>query len=293
LLNFIRNIIKKNDFQKIDFGEEFDLFGQQVSSNRRFLNTFTEKDILKLMEKSGLSDFLKKRKIENTSVRFKYDDNMVNQLQVYFNEYSDDNVIIDLRLSESKYLPKKEGIKLLKQTPFEVIVVEWLQTRDPFRKEFPPNKPPLPGQPYPSLGCLGYLMMMMYFVAKIVTKDAFLDIPDHLHLSLMYAKKFKFLNPENEGTIRAIIRDLEDHRFSDVAWGSITKTIIVKNTGQPYIYIPAEQVFPISGRMNKYFHSREYKETVKRFKNVKYEMDYPLMVQRREDLLKKKKISEL
>ena len=111
--------------------------------------------------------------------------------------------------------------------------------------DVPPES--LTRQTKPGLGCLRYLMKMMYLVAEGVIKDGFMDVPDHMHGAVMYSRNFKLFNPAHEGVLRAILRDAKGHSLGDISWGMITGSIIDTGTGQPQVTIPPSRYFRCPG----------------------------------------------
>jgi hypothetical protein len=70
----------------------------------------------------------------------------------------------------------------------------------------------------------------------------------------------------------------------------ITGTIIDVKTGQPQVYDPSEQIYPVSRRLKKYFASKRYMQKFNEvYKKKKYFFDYERMVRMREEIMKTKK----
>ncbi len=253
-----------------------------------FLSRFSPDALLKIMEKVGLTGFLVKKGFgeKDLLLKINIDESMVNYLRLYYKKEDPDNLMIDLRMSEVKFVPKPWGKK--KDTVvYDMIVTEWLATQDPLKNEFDEKKPRLPGQSRPGLGVLKYCFEMMYKVAREVFKDGFMDVPDHMHGAIMYSKKYMFYDPVHEAILKAILRDLGDYPLGDISWGMITGTIVEKNSGEPQEFSPSEQIFPVSDRMKEYFQSREYRDRFDSvYKKKKYIFDYDRMIKKREEMLK-------
>ncbi|TAL32950.1 MAG: hypothetical protein EPN93_14885 [Spirochaetes bacterium] len=285
--------VLKGDMELSDVGENFGFFSRG-SREKLFLSKYSEKDLLGVMEQVGLVKHLKGRGFDTLVVEVGIDESDVHQLRVYADKKSYDSVLIDLKLSESRFVPdpkfleEKSGIVTL-----DMVVIEWLSISNP-RADFSGTKPQLPGQERPGLGGLGYFMKMMYHVAEGVTKDGFMDVPDHMHGAVMYSKNFKFFNPSHEAVLRAIMRDLGKHSLSDISWGMITGTVIDKSTRTPQVYDPSEQIFPVSSRINNYFKSKKYTRKFDEvYRKKSYYLDMEAMLTRRAEILKKKDPADL
>lgn len=266
------------------------LFG----TKKLFLGRFNSDNLYAMMDKIGLIKYLNSIGFDELLVDIDVDKNRVSYMKLYWKEKIPARQLIDLRVSESSFIPNKKFFKENAViTPYNMIVIEWLSARNPL-KNFNDEKPQLPGQTNPSLGVLKYCFKMLYIMAKKVFKDGFLDIPDHMHGAIMYSKKFKFFDPAHEGIIRAVKRDLQKYSLSDISWGVLTGTIIDLRTNKPAIYDPGEQIHYVSKRMKKYFDSKIYRNVLKKYYDKKkYILDYDEMVKRREEILRSNKIEDL
>lgn len=289
----VTNILK-NDFNSDDISESFGYFAHLPNKNKLFLNVYSIEKLTGIMNKSGLTDHLKSKGYTNLLVDIDIDEALIYYLKIYNDDRTPDNLLIDLRLSDSRFVPDKRFFEPSNDiVTLDMVVIEWLSMQNP-KGYFTKGRPQLPGQTRPGLGCLQYLMKMMYIVAEGVIKDGFLDVPDHMHGAVMYSRNFKFFNPSHEAILRAIMRDLKQHSLYDLSWGMITESIIDKNTGLPQVYDPSEQLFPVSKRLKDYYKSKRY---VKKFKKVyarkKYYMDVEKMQSRRIEMIRQKNPSDL
>ena len=282
----------------VDLGQE-DLGGSlgnlgHISKTKLFLNRYDADEMMKLLDTIGLIDHLMNKGIKDFDLEIDIDETMINYFRLYYKKKSPDNLLLDLRVSESKFTPKKELLEMgFEQLTYDMVIIEWLSAQNPLSK-FDNNKPQLPGQKKPGLGILKYCFDMMYHVAKEVIKDGFLDIPDHMHGAIMYSKKFKFFNPIHEAILKAIKRDLGDYSMLDVSWGMLTGTVIEKYKKEPQTYDPSEQVFNVSDRIKRHYNSSKYKSMFnKYYKRKRYYFNFDEMVEKRAEILKNKDIVDL
>ncbi len=298
LLKYFKPVKPEKELHKESF--DFDLEDNlghlmfQRESNSLFMSRFDSDNIMELLETVNLTDHLRSQGFDNFQIRIDKDESLINYLKVYHENKDPQNLLIDLRLSETKFVPEKRFFEEGKDIEtLDMVVIEWLSARHPY-KEFGPQRPQLPGQEKPGLGCLNHLMELMYHVGSKVFKDGFMDVPDHFHGAVMYSKKFRFFNPSHEAILRAMLRDLNQYSLVELSWGMITETIIESNSGRPQIYDPSEQIFPLSKFMHDYFESKKYKEKFNQvYKQKKYYFDYDTMLKRKEELLQEKKPEEL
>lgn len=292
-VNLILNDPFQYEMSDINISDSYD-FVRPAGSKKLFLGRFSDKHMYSMMERVGLVKYLKSIGFKNLIIDVDMD---VNQLS-YFNLFFDDKIpekhLIDLRMSESSFLPEKQyfddDIDII---PYKLILVEWLSLKNPAKK-FDKENPQLPGQSCPGLGALKYCFEMFYIMAKLSIKDGFMNVPDHMSGAIMYSKKNKFFNPVMEGEIRAFERDLRDYSLADISWGVITETIIDQTTWNPAVYHPSETIYYVSGRMKQYFKSKKYRKVfLENYRKKKYFFNYDEMVKRREVILQSKRLEDL
>ena len=291
---FRANKSSNSEIDHIDLGNSLEYIPGLSGSKNLFLGRFNEKDIFLMLEKIGLIKYLNSIGFRELLLDIDKDQSQIYYCRLFWREKKQETLLIDLRVSESTFMPDKRYLDSSdNMIPYDMIVIEWLSAKNPLKK-FDGNRPQLPGQSNPGLGVMSYCFDFLHIIAKQVYKDGFLDIPDHMHGAIMYSGKFKFFDPVHEGIIRAVIRDLSDYPLADISWGVITNTIIERYKNQPAIYAPGEQICSVSRRMKKYFESKKYKTTFKKYYNRKrYYLDYEEMKKRRENILKLKKIEDI
>jgi hypothetical protein len=256
-----------------------------------FLNAYDERGLFRLLEKVGLINYLNSLGFRVLKLKIEIDDADIHTLRVYNNSFDPMNLLLDLRLSEAVFVPDYgySGNKI----SYNMIMIEWLSSQNA-NSGFRAGKPQLPGQKYPGLGILDYCFKMMKLVARDINRDGFLDMPDHFHGAMMYAKKFKFFDPVAEGSLRAILRDLKNYSMNDISWGVITGSICNRSNGSRFDYRPAEQIYYVSERLRGYFHAKFYKKLFsKTYKENRYVFDYESMLMQKAIKLTKSDLSEL
>ena len=260
----------------------------------RFLSRLRKEDIMELMRQSGMISHLESLGFDELHLEMYIDKDNIYHFKLYYLEPNPDYLLINMRISESRFIPESRFFEESNQVEiYDMVVLEWLNVQNPFAS-FDESKPRLPGQRYPGLGSLRYLMEIMQKVGQETVKDGFMDVPDRFHTAVMYSRIFRFFNPAHEAVLRAMLRDLRRYSLADLSWGMITKTIIDESKGQPQIYDPSEQIFPVSRRMHKYFRSNKYWDKFKEVYNrKKYSFDYDLMLERKKEVLASKSPEEV
>jgi hypothetical protein len=244
-----------------------------------FLDTFSPDAILELMNRAGLAEHLRRNGFTKPVLEIKKTDGGLHGLKIYYDKPAPERLLIEIRLSRITYMPEERHVSgVIKERRFNVIAVEWLALQNP-KLSFTSGRPRLPGQTFPGLGCIQFVITLMEMFAGDLGIEAIVDVPEHFHAAVMYSKRFKFMDPAREGMMRGVLRDLGAHTLSDLSWGFITGTIRNVRTGEPVMFEPSEQVLPLAESLSRYFASREYLKRVENTMNSdRYELDYDRML---------------
>lgn len=122
------------------------------------------------------------------------------------------NVSHRLRIMELKafwgHLELPEGGERLS---CRALIWDWLELRDPLA-DFPPHRPPLPGQIAPGLAMFHRLVEQMRSYVAMTEAEALVTIPQYFHNAVLYqrdsALHYRFLEPYRQGQMAAQMRDL-------------------------------------------------------------------------------------
>ncbi len=171
----------------------------------------------------------------------------------------------------SKLHSELEGQLRLDTIP--MLWIDWLLLQNPFAR-FASGKAPLPEQKYPGLGLLNLVVPLIGEFAAETRKQAVLDIPEHFHGALFYSKWMKFFNPEMEGKLAAILRDLQGTPLPLISWGIRMDGLFNLSRKGFEDWKPGEQIYPLGDELVRYFSSKVYLELKeKAFAENKYRLD--------------------
>jgi len=140
----------------------------------------------------------------------------------------------------------------------DLIVLEWMLMQHP-RAYFRPERPPLPGQRYPGLGLGRRALALLEIMAMRVGADGLLTFPEYMHNAVIYDRRFKFVDPQREGELHALERDLRHLSLAGQSWAVEWEAVVDVRTGLPYRWRPAEMVFPVSGLLRRHRRSSTFR----------------------------------
>jgi len=240
-----------------------------------FLGFYSEEGIRTALDRFGILGELEGRGFANLKIVINTRDPYRQKLRLYFERKAPSHLLAEFYVR--KYIFKAKPIFQtgLGGQIFEMVAVEWLLLQNP-RASFTPRHPQLPGQQYPGLGMGEKVLEILRNMCLRLRADGLLNIPEHYHNAILYASEFKYFNPETEGKLWAIHRDLRDWSLADLSWAIEWGCLQHKGNGARATWVTEEQILATSQRLKNYFDSSEYKKRVKEsLKSHNYQIDVP------------------
>lgn len=147
---------------------------------------------------------------------------------------------------------------------FRMLFILWLLMQNP-RARFSPRRPALPGQVYPGLGIGRQVTQVYLAMARRLQCDGIVNSPEFGHTAVLYSRRYRFLDPEAEGRLIALRRDLAPLSLAEASWALHTGCVLLEGEpSRPYRWVPEDQVLPLAEPLLAHFRSREYVQAVKR-----------------------------
>lgn len=239
-----------------------------------FLNFYSEQGIQTALEGYGVFKDLYKRGFKDFIIKINAQDPYLHTLKIYFKEESPDHLLGELYVRKKYFVAKPIFESNITGQKYCMIVIEWLTLQDPTAK-FTVRRPPIPGQVYPGLKIARKILNIFVNMALRLKTDGLINIPEHYHNTVFYSKYFKYFNPLTEGQFLAMQRDLRMDGLFKATWAVELDCIIEKKSGKEWQWFTDEQILFVSEKMEKYFHTKEYKERVEEALNsYEFEIDY-------------------
>ena len=227
-------------------------------SSDLFLGRFSEKQIMELFDKVGILSTLHKSGYKDLIINISRQEDFTSRLFVNFDSVSKDTRLIELIVKEGIFKSTQNFIEDNDFTSgISVLMIEWLALQNP-KAQFSVERPRLPEQIYPGLGCLVNIQDMLYHFAKSGNKDAIVDVPQHYHGAVIYSRMYSFFSPIDGGRFAAMVRDFKGSPLADVSFAMASGCMKDEVTGELLYWKPSEQMYPISQKLKKYLASDGY-----------------------------------
>ena len=275
LKNF--SYVRHERYPQLDLGireEDFLYELEKINPTNLFLGRFTREELDNVFQQVGLWKLLAERGFTKHILVVDASNVLEHHLSIYDEIEQPDHLLIEIRLREGVFRPKKcfvPGMKDITDVP--MILIDWLCLQNP-RKDFSKDKPKLVHQRKPGLGIFYQFANLVDLLAVSVRKEAVMDIPEHYHGALLYSKLFHFWDPAIEGRLLAMKRDFASMPLDKITWAVFMDCCLNADTGEVEKWHPAEQIKPVSDRMKAYFSHPEYKRQVdEAFNSLRFRID--------------------
>jgi hypothetical protein len=234
----------------------FELTGQNPGN--LLFGRFPAEEVRSRLARAGILEGLARRGYSDPILLLECEDPEEQRVSLFAGPASRDRLLMEARLQLCRFHPRKPIGPFTVESTFRMLIIHWLSLSDPDRA-FTPDRPRLPGQHRPGLGLLPQSIALLRDLGRELSLDGVLDVPDHFHTALLYARAFRFLDPEHEGRFQAIARDLGGVPLALVSEAIEMGCLIHPETLEPLPWEPAEQVLPVRGPLRAHLMSSEYR----------------------------------
>ena len=225
----------------------------------RLFGRYDNPTVRAIVEKAGLLRGLGRLGYPDPILSLSCADPSEQRICLYAGEKVRERLLMELRLQLTNFHPKRAIGPFTEETSFRMLVLLWLVLSDP-DKDFPVDRPRLPGQQRPGLGLLDEVLSLIRILARDFSVDGMLDVPEHFHTALFYSRSFRYLDPVVEGRFQAIARDLSGVPLA-LSSDAIRKGCLVdRATGAPLPWQASEQVMTERGPLHRFLHSQAYRD---------------------------------
>jgi hypothetical protein len=185
-----------------------------------------------------------------------------------------DDPLGEITLHKGMFATKAPFASSLHGLVIPMLFVQWIRLQNPLSAEFTPDHPRMPGQRHPGLGVGSRVMEMLAALGSKLGTDGLANTPEYPHNAVLYAQRFKYLDPRMQGVLKALRRDLAKVSLADASWGIMLGCVRERNSGETLRWPREEQILPLGGALLDHFASGGYKEAVSRAAGaVSYELD--------------------
>lgn len=214
-------------------------------------------DVIARLDRSGILEGLRRRGFREPTLVLSCEEPSDQRVMLFAGTPTRNRLLLEARLRLCLFHPRRAIGPLARESAFRMLIIQWLSLSDPDRP-FTLDRPRLPGQDRPGLGLLAPCLLLLRDMARELLLDGVLDVPDHYHTALLYARRMHFLDPRAEGRLLAIARDLRNIPLALASEAVQEGCLVNRAAGVAMPWRPSEQVMAVRGPLRAWFRSREY-----------------------------------
>ncbi len=223
----------------------FDFFGES-SKRTKLFDYYSAYGVECSMEKIGIYEHLRSIGFPMPHLEFELDHPNGQAIRLWSNE-NHKELLIEAVLDEKTCLDNRR-----------ILWIEWLLLQNP-TKAPTTERPLLPGQTYPGLGCLTKVVGLLFLVAERLRFDGIGFNPSHYHVCFLAKGQGSFERPYDEARFRvaqSITAGLNIQQASQALSEGM------KYGKDVYKWIPARMIIPLSQEAKTWFDRFEYQREV-------------------------------
>jgi len=236
-----------------------DLTGDKGSA--LFLGRYSLNEVSAVLKKRNFFRDALKRKLWPLVFHMDTSDYPLQRFQVFYRERKPENLIVDLKIREATFQPRKELSPEISLPRLRFLILDWLTLQNPLLS-FSDERELLPGQKHPGLNLGRKVLDVFVYLARLSQLDGILAFPAFFHNALLFSRYFSFLNPRKQAEIQAIRKAFPRVPFKSLAW-IVHLECLRERDGKVYKWEAEEQVYPLHEALKSYFHSRAYQRQLR------------------------------
>lgn len=235
----------------------FDLTGENPGNH--LFGRYDLEQVRRIAEEGGLLQGLARLGYPDPILSLACTDPSEQRIYIHAGNTVRERLLVELRMQLKNFHPRHAIGPFTESSSFRMLVMLWLVLSNP-DKDFPVDRPRLPGQIRPGLGLLDEVFHLPRSFARDLAVDGILDVPEHFHTALFYTRYFQYLDPAAQGRFQAISRDLAGVPLALASEAIRMGCLVDLATGQPMPWEPSEQVSTERGPLRRFLGSQEYRE---------------------------------
>ena len=234
-----------------------------LGDDRLFLDTYEEAMLRERLAHYGITEGLKRLGFDTIRLSLNTADPYFQHLEVFSDEPACADPLAEVTLHRGNFATRAPFAAQLHGLVLPMLFIQWIRLQNPRVTVFPADRPQMPGQKHPGLGLGKKVIVMLSELGKKLKTDGLANTPEYPHNAVLYSREFLYLNPEAEGRLKALKRDLSRHGLADASWGIVLGCVRDERSGMPLEWFKEEQIMPLGGVLKEYFSAPAYREAVK------------------------------
>jgi acetoin utilization deacetylase AcuC-like enzyme len=231
--------------------------GGKGASSALFMGCYTAAGLELALEHYGFLDLLRDKGFEHLVVSVHTSDLDRQIARIHFDVEDPAHLLVELVTRFRTVVSPPEAISEGAEETYRVLSIEWLLMRNP-RAHFSLDRRKLPGQEVPGLGLGRFMLELLRMMAERLDCHGLMNVPDHYHNAYLYSKQMLFFDPEEQGRLEAMKRDLVSLPLVEASMAIDEGRLRDAETGAVVLWEGKPQVMPVKASLNVFFTRPSY-----------------------------------
>ncbi|MCZ8156355.1 MAG: hypothetical protein O9264_09580 [Leptospira sp.] len=229
----------------------------------RLFNRFRKDEVEDLLSESGLLEAVRKRGFQTSRLSIEVLNDYDNRVYI---KTPDDHVLIHMRLKVSQFQLKGDDEK------FPMVYIDWLLTQNLHFSGEKIKKDLYFGQEYPGLNVFTEITKFIRILAKKLGSSGAFNVPEYFHDAVLFGRNFKFIDPEKEGSFRALLKTFRGVNLRILS-SQIHQNKVYYQSGELYEWKYGEMISCTDVYLEKkVFHESYFKKVEEIKQKLKFEL---------------------
>ncbi|TGN20652.1 hypothetical protein [Leptospira idonii] len=198
----------------------------------RLFNRFRQQEVEELLLESGLLKAVQSRGFPDSVLSIEVLNDFDNRVYI---KTKNNKILVHMRLKVSQFHLKGDDEE------FPMVYIDWLLTQNLNFAGSKLKKELYFGQEYPGLNVLNEITDFIRLLSQRLGTSGAFNVPEYFHDAALFSRKFRFIDPEKEGTFRALIRSFKGTNLRQLS-SLIHKNKVCFESGEPYEWKYGEMI---------------------------------------------------
>ena len=228
-----------------------EMLGRRCGSGL-FMDAYTTEGLRRALERFGFLDLLRDKGFADLRLSTRTDDPDRQMTRIHFGQEDPGHLLVELVVRFFTLVSPEVAVEQGAEPSYRVLSIEWLLMQDP-TAAFTDERPPLPGQDHPGLGLGRFTVELLRLMAEGLNLCGLSNNPQHYHNAYLYSKQMLCFDPEQQGRLEAMKRDLGRLPLVEASRAVDAGRLRDAETGEQVSWSGPVQVMPVSPALNSYF----------------------------------------
>ena len=238
-----------------------DLLQHRGSGTGLFLDYYSPEGMRAGLEHYGFLGLLRERGFDELLLSMDTDDPQRQILRVHFDCKDPEHLLVELVARFRTLTSSAEAVEEGAAETYRMVSIEWMLMQNP-QANFTLDRRCLPGQQYPGLGLGRWTVELLRLMAERLSCTGLMNIPCHYHNAYLYSKQMLCFDPEDQGYLEAMKRDLSALPLVETSEAIDNGALRLEGHDGPVTWEGKPQVMPVQPELNQYFVRPGYIEAV-------------------------------